>query len=159
MQRFAKLLLPLLMAGALVACDQKEDREDKIVANLPIQQAYENNVEKMATVLEETHPRVPKEKIKEVLRSHLTVQDQHRDLFKLYSEKNFTDAEFDTIVEVTHDPVKARDLNSTEQGKQLSTKLTKLMIESAEDPKTQAEATMRMQQVEKDLAALEKATP
>lgn len=159
MQRFTKLLLPLLMAGALVACDQKENREDKIVANLPIQQAYENNVEKMATVLEQSHPRVPKEKIKEVLRRHLTVQDQHRDLFKLYSEKNFTDEEFDILVEVTHDPVKARDLNNTEKGKQLSTKLTTLMIESAEDPNTQAEATLRMQQVEKDLAALEQATP
>lgn len=159
MQRFAKLLLPVLVASALAACGQKEDREDKIIANLPIQQAYENNVEKMASVLEQTHPRVPKEQIKEVLRRHLTVQDQHQDLFKLYSEKNFTDEEFDTIVEVTHDPVKARDLNSTEQGKQLSTKLTKLMIESAEDPQTQAKATERMQQVEKDLAALEKATP
>ncbi|HKS11798.1 MAG TPA: hypothetical protein VJS90_02050 [Pseudomonas sp.] len=159
MQRFAKLLLPLLMAGALVACDQKESREDKIVANLPIQQAYDNNVEKIATVLEETHPRVPKDKIKEVVRRHLTVEDQHRDLFKLYSEKNFNDQEFDTIVEATHDPKKARDLNSTEEGKQLSTKLTKLMIESAEDPKTQAEASTRMQQVESDLAALEKATP
>lgn len=156
MPALAKALLPLFLAGALVACDQQESRDEKILANLPIQEAYDNNVDKIATLLEQQHPKVPKEKIKEVLRRHLTVEDQHRDLFKLYSEKNFNDAEFDLIVEATHDPVKARDMNSTEEGKRLGKKLTSLMIESAEDGKVQALATERMQQVEKELAELEK---
>ncbi|MHC6225199.1 hypothetical protein ACYU03_10605 [Pseudomonas sp. X10] len=157
MPRFSQLLLPLLLIAALAACDQQDSREEKILANLPIQEAYENNIDKIATLLQQRHADVPKEKIKEVLRRHLTVEDQHRDLLKLYSEKNFTDAEFDTIVEATHDPVKARDLSSTEEGKRLGKKLTELMIESAQDEKTQTLATERMQQVEKELAELEKA--
>ncbi|MDF0732093.1 hypothetical protein P0Y43_15360 [Pseudomonas entomophila] len=157
MPRLPKLLLPLLLLTALVACDQKPTREEKILANLPLQEAYDHNIARMATLLAMTHPQLSEAQIKDVLRKHLTVDDQRKDLFKLYSEKNFSDAEFDTIVAATHDPQKARELGQSEEGKRLSEKLTGLMRESARDEKVQALAEERMQQVEDELAALGKA--
>ena len=157
MPRLQKLLLPLLLAAALTACDQKPSREEQILAQLPLQDAYTHNIERMAALLGRTHPQLSQATIQGVLRKHLTVEDQRQDLFRLYSEKNFSDAEFATIVEATQDPAKARALEDTEAGKRLSEKLTALMRESARDAKVQALAQQRMQQVEDELDALEKA--
>lgn len=154
MIRLPKLLLPLLLLGALVACDQKPTREQQILANLPLQDAYEHNIGRMASLLAMSHPQVPEETIRQVLRKHLTVDDQRNDLFKLYSEKNFSDSEFATIVQATQDPAKAKALGETAAGKALSEKLTGLMRESARDPKVQALAEARMQQVEDELNTL-----
>ncbi|MDH0649019.1 hypothetical protein N5D48_21635 [Pseudomonas sp. GD03858] len=159
MPRLTKLLLPLLLLGALAACDQKPTREEQILANLPLQEAYDHNIERMASLLAMTHTQVPQDKIKEVLRKHLTVEDQRQDLFKLYSEAHFTDAEFDTIVQATRDPARAKALGETDEGKRLSEKLTALMRESARDPKAQALAEQRMQQVEDELQTLQQAAP
>ncbi len=157
MPRFQKLLLPLLLTAALAACDQKPSREDKILAQLPLQEAYTHNIERMAELLGRKHPQLAQTTIQEVLRKHLTVEDQRQDLFRLYSEKNFSDAEFATIVAATQDPAKARVLEDTEDGKRLSEKLTTLMRETARDVKVQALVEQRMQQVEDELDALEKA--
>jgi hypothetical protein len=157
MPRLSKLLLPLLFAAALAACDQKPTREEQILANLPLQEAYEHNIDRMALLLTRSHPRLDEETIRSVLRKHLTVEDQRQDLFKLYSEKNFSDAEFATIVEVTRDPAKAKALAQTEDGQQLSAKLTRLMRETARDEKAQALAEQRLQQVQDELNALENA--
>ncbi|MGO0629196.1 hypothetical protein ACTORR_03870 [Pseudomonas sp. SAR267] len=156
MPRIQKLLLPLLLTAALAACDQKPTREQQILANLPLQEAYDHNIERMAALLTRTHPQLDAATISNVLRKHLTVEDQRQDLYKLYSEKNFSDAEFATIVAATHDPAKAKALEETEEGKRLSDKLTGLMRETARDAKVQALAEQRMQQVEDDLQALEK---
>lgn len=155
MPRFQKLLLPLLLTAALTACDQKPSREEQILAQLPLQDAYMHNIERMAALLGRTHPQLSQATIQSVLRKHLTVEDQRQDLFRLYSEKNFSNAEFATIVEATQDPAKARALEYTEAGKRLSEKLTALMRESARDAKVQALAEQRMQQVEDELDALE----
>ncbi|WP_079227511.1 hypothetical protein [Pseudomonas putida] len=155
MPRIQKLLLPLLLIAALAACDQKPTREQQILANLPLQEAYDHNIERMATLLTRTHPQLDAATISNVLRKHLTVEDQRQDLFKLYSEKNFTDAEFATIVAATRDPAKAKALEETEEGKRLSDKLTGLMRETARDEKVQALAEQRMQQVEDELQELE----
>ncbi len=157
MPRLPKLLLPLLMFTALAACDQKPTREEQILAKLPLQDAYEHNIGRMAALLTRTHPQLDQQQIEAVLRKHLTVEDQRQDLFKLYSEKNFSDAEFATIVEATQDPAKAQALEDTDEGKRLSEKLTTLMRETASDANVQALAEQRMQQVEDELAALEKA--
>ncbi|QXH58614.1 hypothetical protein [Pseudomonas maumuensis] len=159
MPRLTRLLLPVLLLGALAACDQKPSREEQILANLPLQEAYDHNIERMAGLLAMTHAQVPQDKIKAVLRKHLTVEDQRQDLFKLYSEENFNDTEFATIVQVTRDPAKAKALSQSDEGKRLSEKLTRLMRESASDTKVQALAQARMQQVEDDLRALEQAAP
>ncbi|AXQ48669.1 hypothetical protein ACLPJF_13850 [Pseudomonas vlassakiae] len=156
MPRIQKLLLPLLLTAALAACDQKPTREQQILANLPLQEAYDHNIERMAALLTRTHPQLDAATISNVLRKHLTVEDQRQDLYKLYSEKNFSDAEFATIVAATHDPAKAKALEETEEGKRLSDKLTGLMRETARDAKVQALAEQRMQQVEDELQALEK---
>ncbi|WP_194791295.1 hypothetical protein [Pseudomonas sp. UFMG81] len=159
MPRLPNLLLPFLLLAALAACDQKPSREEQILANLPLQEAYEHNIGRMAQLLAMTHPQVPEEQIKTVLRKHLTVEDQRQDLFKLYSEQHFSDAEFDTIVAATRDPAKAKALGETEEGKRLSEKLTGFMRESARDPQVQAVAEERMQQVEKELRGLQQAAP
>ncbi|MFZ5935398.1 hypothetical protein ACOKS3_11215 [Pseudomonas sp. HS6-2] len=151
-----KLLLPLLFITALAACDQKPTREEQILANLPLQEAYDHNIERMAALLTRTHPQLDAATISQVLRKHLTVEDQRQDLFKLYSEKNFSDAEFATIVAATRDPAKAKALEQTDEGKHLSDKLTGLMRETARDEKVQALAEQRMQQVEDELEELEK---
>lgn len=156
MHRIQKLLLPLLFTAALTACDQKPTREEQILANLPLQEAYDHNIERMAALLTRTHPQLDAATISDVLRKHLTVEDQRQDLYKLYSEKNFSDAEFATIVAATHDPAKAKALEQTEEGKRLSDKLTGLMRETARDAKVQALAEQRMQQVEQALEELEK---
>ncbi|MEN5305498.1 MULTISPECIES: hypothetical protein [unclassified Pseudomonas] len=156
MPRIQKLLLPLLFTAALAACDQKPTREEQILANLPLQEAYDHNIERMAALLTRTHPQLDAATISNVLRKHLTVEDQRQDLYKLYSEKNFSDAEFATIVAATHDPAKAKALEQTEEGKRLSDKLTGLMRETARDKKVQALAEQRMQQVEQELEKLEK---
>ncbi|MFJ4066313.1 hypothetical protein ACIPW4_13555 [Pseudomonas sp. NPDC089996] len=156
MPRIQKLLLSLLLITALAACDQKPSREQQIVANLPLQEAYDHNIERMATLLTRTHPQLDEATIGNVLRKHLTVEDQRQDLFKLYSEKNFSDAEFATIVAATRDSAKAKALEETEEGKRLSDKLTGLMRETARDKQTQALAEQRMQQVEEELETLEK---
>lgn len=156
MPRLSKLLFPVLVLAALAACDQKPSREEKILANLPLQEAYDHNIERMAELLAISH-KLPEDTIKEVLRKHLTVEDQRQDLFKLYSEAHFNDAEFDRIVEVTRDPAKAKALAETDEGKRLSDKLTGFMRESANDPKVQAVAEERMQQVEDELQSLEQA--
>ncbi|QJQ20222.1 hypothetical protein HG549_09865 [Pseudomonas sp. SK] len=157
MPRFLTLLLPLLLTAALTACDQKPSREQQILAQLPLQDAYTHNIERMAVLLGRRHPQLSQAAIEDVLRKHLTVEDQRQDLFRLYSEKNFSDAEFATIVEATHDPAKARALEDTEAGKRLGEKLTALMRETARDVNVQALAEQRMQQVEDELDALEKA--
>lgn len=157
MPRLCKLLLPLLFAAALTACDQKPTREEQIVASLPLQEAYKHNIDRMALLLTRSHPQLDEETIRSVLRKHLTVEDQRQDLFKLYSEKNFSDAEFATIVEVTRDPAKAKALEQTEDGQQLSAKLTRLMRETARDEKAQALAAQRLQRVQDELDALENA--
>ncbi|MDF9618072.1 hypothetical protein P5705_10500 [Pseudomonas entomophila] len=157
MPRLLKLLFPVLVLAALAACDQKPSREEKILANLPLQEAYDHNIERMAQLLSMTHAQLPESTIKEVLRKHLTVEDQRQDLFKLYSEAHFSDTEFDRIVEVTRDPAKAKALAETDEGKRLSDKLTGFMRESASDPKVQAIAEERMQQVEDELKSLEQA--
>lgn len=159
MPRLSKALLPLLLLGALAACDQKPTREEQILANLPLQDAYDHNINRMAGLLAMDHRQVPEDTIREILRKHLTVQDQRDDLFKLYSEAHFSDAEFDTIVQATRDPAKAKALGNTDEGKRLSAKLTGLMRESASDPKVQALAQERMQQVQNDLKALEQTAP
>ncbi|WP_449432220.1 hypothetical protein [Pseudomonas putida] len=156
MPRLQTLLLPLMLTVALAACDQKPSREQQILANLPLQEAYQHNIERMAALLGRTHPQLSQASIRDVLRKHLTVEDQRQDLFKLYSEKNFSDAEFASIVEATQDPAKARALEDTEAGQRLSQKLTTLMRESASDKEVQALAVQRMQRVEDELAALEK---
>jgi hypothetical protein len=156
MPRIQKLLLPLLFITALAACDQKPTREEQILANLPLQEAYDHNIERMAALLTRTHPQLDAATISNVLRKHLTVEDQRQDLYKLYSEKNFSDAEFATIVAATRDPAKAKALEETEEGKRLSDKLTGLMRETARDEKVQALAEQRMQQVEQELEELEK---
>ncbi|MBH3410421.1 hypothetical protein [Pseudomonas putida] len=156
MPRIQKLLLPLLLTAALAACDQKPTREQQILANLPLQEAYDHNIERMAALLTRTHPQLDAATISNVLRKHLTVEDQRQDLYKLYDEKNFSDAEFATIVAATRDPAKAKALEETEEGKRLSDKLTGLMRETARDAKVQALAEQRMQQVEDELQALEK---
>ncbi|HDS1679729.1 TPA: hypothetical protein QEM39_001222 [Pseudomonas putida] len=156
MPRIQKLLLPLLLLAALAACDQKPTREQQILANLPLQEAYDHNIERMAALLTRTHPQLDAATISNVLRKHLTVEDQRQDLYKLYSEKNFSDAEFATIVAATRDPAKAKALEETDEGKRLSDKLTGLMRETARDEKVQALAEQRMQQVEDELDELEK---
>jgi hypothetical protein len=156
MPRIQKLLLPLLFITALAACDQKPTREEQILANLPLQEAYDHNIERMAALLTRTHPQLDAATISQVLRKHLTVEDQRQDLFKLYSEKNFSDAEFATIVAATRDPAKAKALEQTDEGKHLSDKLTGLMRETARDEKVKALAEQRMQQVEDELEELEK---
>ncbi|TFF42494.1 hypothetical protein, partial [Pseudomonas sp. RIT623] len=139
--------------------DHPPSREEKILAELPLQDAYSHNIERMAGLLAMTHRQVTEDKIREVLRKHLTVEDQRQDLFKLYSEQHFSDAEFASIVAATRDPAKAKALGDTDEGKRLSEKLTGYMRESASDPKVQALAEKRMQQVEDDLRALEQAAP
>ncbi|AFK67324.1 hypothetical protein DZA28_13410 [Pseudomonas alloputida] len=157
MPRLPKLLLPLLLAAAFTACDQKPSREDQILSQLPLQDAYTHNIERMSALLGRTHPQLSQATIQDVLRKHLTVEDQRRDLFRLYSEKNFSDAEFATIVAATQDPAKARALEDTEAGKRLSEKLTALMRETARDVNVQALVEQRMQEVEDELDALDKA--
>ncbi|QCI12029.1 hypothetical protein E6B08_11965 [Pseudomonas putida] len=157
MPRLPKLLLPLLLVTTLAACDQKPTREEQILEKLPLQDAYAHNIGRMAALLTRTHPQLDQAQIETVLRKHLTVEDQRQDLFKLYSEKNFSDAEFATIVEATQDPAKAKALEETDEGKRLSEKLTTLMRETANDASVQALAEQRMQQVEDELTALEKA--
>ncbi|MDR0208742.1 MAG: hypothetical protein LBJ33_06195 [Pseudomonas putida] len=155
MPRFPRLLLPLLLLATLAACDQKPTREEKILANLPLQEAYEHNIEKIAALLAPKHPQLSEEQIQAVLRKHLTAEDQRQDLFKLYSEQHFSDAEFDLIVAATHDPEKAKALENSDEGKRLSEKLTALMRESASDEKVQAMAEQRMQEVEDELSEME----
>ena len=155
MPRLPRLLLSLLLVGTLTACEKEPSREEKILANFPLQEVYENNIDKMATLLMKNHDRVPKDTIKAVLRRHLTPEDQHRDVIKLYSEKNFTDAEFDTLVAATHDPAKAKALEHTPEGRELGRKLSALMLDSAKDEQSQALARERMQQVEAELAELQ----
>lgn len=87
MPRLQKLLLPLLLTAALTACDQKPSREEQILAQLPLQDAYTHNIERMAALLGRTHPQLPQTTIQGVLRKHLTVEDQRQDLFRLYSER------------------------------------------------------------------------
>nr|NOY03404.1 hypothetical protein [Gammaproteobacteria bacterium] len=135
----------------------KPSREEQILAQLPLQDAYDHNIERMAGLLARQHPRLARTTIEDVLRKHLTVEDQRQDLFRLYSKEHFSDAEFATIVAATQDPAKARALENTDAGRQLSDKLTGLMRETARDPKVQALAEQRMQQVQDELNALEKA--
>lgn len=111
----------------------------------------------MSALLGRSHPQLSQATIQDVLRKHLTVEDQRRDLFRLYSEKNFSDAEFATIVAATQDPAKARALEDTEAGKRLSEKLTALMRETARDVNVQALVEQRMQRVEDELEALDNA--
>jgi hypothetical protein len=118
MPRLPRLLLPLLLLTALAACDQAPSREEKIRSNLPLQEAYEHNG-RMAQLLAVTHP-AARRTDQDVLRKHLTVEDQRQDLYRLYSEKNFDDGEFDTIVAATRDPAKAKALGETDEGKRLS---------------------------------------
>ena len=159
MPRLPNLLLALFLFTALGACDRQPTREEKILADLPLQEAYEHNIDKIAALLAPKHPSLSQEQIQAVVRKHLTVEDQRQDLFKLYSEAHFSDAEFDLIVTATQDPAKAKTLGETEQGKRLSEKLTTLMRESANDRNAQALAEQRMRQVEHELTELEQAKP
>lgn len=146
----------LMLLALLAACDQQSGRDQEILAQLPIQDAYEHNIDKMAELLAGTHPDVPLPTIEEVLRRNLTVEDQRQDLLELYSEKNFSDAEFEIIKASTRDPAKAQTLNQTPEGRQVSEKLTRLMDQRANDPAAKAKAETRLRKVDAELGALAK---
>ncbi len=161
MSRFALLILPVLIA-ALAGCDPSSSehltpREQKIVAQLPMQDAYEHNITRMAELLAPRFPAVPQAQIDQVLREHLTVQDQRRDVFKLYSEEHFNDAELDMVIAATADPAKAKTLSQSLEGRQLAEKLNRLMRDSANDPEAKATAAQRMQQIEQTLTERQQA--
>jgi len=151
-----------LLIAALTGCDQSASehlnpREQKIVAQLPMQDAYDHNISRMAELLAPRFPAVPEAQVNQVLREHLTVQDQRQDLFKLYSEDHFNDAEFDMVIAATADPAKARALSQSLEGRQLAEKLNRLMRDSANDPQAKATAAQRMQQIERALAERQQA--
>ncbi|WP_462402595.1 hypothetical protein [Pseudomonas sp. Marseille-QA0332] len=156
MSKLTKLSLWLLL-GLLAACEPQQSRDEKILAELPLQDAYEHNIDKMAELLSASHPDLAPADIEQVLRRNLTVEDQRQDLLELYSEANFSDAEFAIIVAATGDPARARALNQTDEGRQVSQKLTRLMEQRAQDRQAQARAKARMQQVETELDSLEAA--
>ncbi|MER2298864.1 MAG: hypothetical protein ABS956_15400, partial [Pseudomonas sp.] len=76
MPRIQTLLFPLLLICAVAACDQKPSREEQILANLPLQEAYDHNIERMAALLTRTHPHLNAATISSILRQYLTVEDQ-----------------------------------------------------------------------------------
>ena len=154
MRRLIALALPCLLA-VLSGCDKAPSREQQIRDRLPLESAYTHNIERMAELLTRTHPRLSAAQIEPVLRQYLTVEDQRKDLYELYSEAHFSDAEFDTLVTATQNPEQARALEQTEAGRALSIKLTNLMRERAQDPRTQALAEQRLAQVEAALKALD----
>lgn len=155
MPRYSSMLLAVALL-ALCGCDQHAaqphtTRQEKILAQLPLEDAYAHNIERMAQLLAPRFAGVPQPEIEQVLRKHLTVEDQRQDLLRLYSEENFSDAEFELVIAATADPAKARALNQSLEGRQLSEKLTRLMRASANDPQAKQRAAQRMQAVEDEL--------
>ena len=157
MSRSFVVLLTLL--ATLAGCDQPADhatREQKILAQLPWQEAYTHNIERMAQLLAPRFPALSEAQVKQVLREHLTTEDQRQDLLRLYSEQHFSDAEFDLVLAATADPAKAKALGQSLEGRQLSEKLTRLMRESANDPDAKARAAQRMQEIERALGRMQR---
>ncbi|WP_296268187.1 hypothetical protein [Pseudomonas sp. UBA6562] len=157
MSRSFVVLLTLL--ATLAGCDQPAGhptREKKILAQLPWQEAYTHNIERMGQLLAPRFPALSEEQVDQVLREHLTMEDQRQDLLRLYSEQHFSDVEFDLVLAATADPVKAKALGQSLEGRQLSEKLTRLMRESANDPDAKARAAQRMQQIEEALGRMQR---
>ncbi|MFS0827135.1 hypothetical protein [Pseudomonas phoenicis] len=157
------MLRPFLVLMALLAmltgCDQPADhptREQRILAQLPWQDAYAHNIQRMAQLLAPRYPALSQTQVEQVLREHLTMEDQRQDLLRLYSEQHFSDAEFDLVLAATADPAKAKALGQSLEGRQLSEKLTRLMRESANEPEAKARATQRMQQIEQALGTMQR---
>ncbi|WP_028694264.1 hypothetical protein [Pseudomonas cremoricolorata] len=163
MPRYFSMFLVVLLV-TLGGCDQHAGeahttRQEKILAQLPLEDAYAHNIARMAQLLAPRFAGVPQAEIDRVLREHLTVEDQRQDLFRLYSEENFSDAEFELVIAATADPAKARALNQSLEGRQLSEKLTRLMRASANDPAAKQRAAQRMQEVEQELRERQRQAP
>lgn len=91
------LLLPLAFAATLVGC--KDAREELIESRLNLEQGYEQEVSKLVEGISTIREDVPKEKIERVVRDHYSLEQARQHALDLYSETNFTDAEFTLVMD------------------------------------------------------------
>lgn len=155
MLRSPRFLLPLMLVGALAACGQN-DREAQIDKLFPLEQNYQTTVDSIVPPFAAAHPNVPEDKVKEVVRKHFTFEEYRSDIYKLYSEEHFSDAELKQMAEILKDPAKAQALGKTPETKELGTKLNGYMLETVRDDKLREQAEVRVKAIGDDLQAIDK---
>ncbi len=129
MKSLYKLGVALTLAAALVGC--KSDREKLVESRFDFQKTYEEQTEQSVKNFAVLRENVPESKIREVIKKHRSFEQGRQDILDLYSEKNFTDAEFTQIMDARQ-RIMAGQQPSAEQ-KPAMEKLVKLMQTRYED--------------------------
>lgn len=129
MKSLYKLGVALTLAAALVGC--KSDREKLVESRFNFQKTYEEQTEQSVKNFAVLRENVPESKIREVIKKHRSFEQGRQDILDLYSEKNFTDAEFTQIMDARQ-RIMAGQQPSAEQ-KPAMEKLVKLMQARYED--------------------------
>ncbi len=129
MKSLYKLGVALTLAAALVGC--KSDREKLVESRFDFQKTYDEQTEQSVKNFAVLRENVPESKIREVIKKHRSFEQGRQDILDLYSEKNFTDAEFTQIMDARQ-RIMAGQQPSAEQ-KPAMEKLVKLMQERYED--------------------------
>ncbi len=129
MKSLYKLGVALTLAAALVGC--KSDREKLVESRFDFQKTYEEQTEQSVKNFAVLRENVPESKIREVIKKHRSFEQGRQDILDLYSEKNFTDAEFTQIMDARQ-RIMAGQQPSAEQ-KPAMEKLVKLMQARYED--------------------------
>lgn len=129
MKSLYKLGVALTLAAALVGC--KSDREKLVESRFDFQKTYEEQTEQSVKNFAVLRENVPESKIREVIKKHRSFEQGRQDILDLYSEKNFTDAEFTQIMDARQ-RIMAGQQPSAEQ-KPAMEKLVELMQARYED--------------------------
>ncbi|MGE8408941.1 MAG: hypothetical protein ACN6QH_18120 [Pseudomonas sp.] len=129
MKSLYKLGVALTLAAALVGC--KSDREKLVESRFDFQKTYDEQTEQSVKNFAVLRENVPESKIREVIKKHRSFEQGRQDILDLYSEKNFTDAEFTQIMDARQ-RIMAGQQPSAEQ-KPAMEKLVELMQARYED--------------------------
>ncbi len=97
MKSLHSLVLSLAFAATLAGCT--DAREALIESRLDIAEGYEQEVRKLVEGYAAIREDVPKEKIERAVRDHYSLKQARQHALDLYSEANFSDAEFTLLMD------------------------------------------------------------
>lgn len=129
MKSLYKLGVALTFAAALVGC--KSDREKLVESRFDFQKTYEEQTEQSVKSFAVLRENIPESKIRETIKKHRSFEQGRQDILSLYSEENFTDAEFTHIMDARQ-RIMVGQQPSAEQ-KPAMDKMVKLMQQRYED--------------------------
>lgn len=96
MKSLYKLGMALTLTAALAGC--KTERERLVESQFDFQKTYDEQTEQSVKSFAALRDNIPESKARETIKKHRSLEQGRQDILALYSEENFTDAEFTQIM-------------------------------------------------------------